>query len=80
MLPLVCNDANAILFMFDLTRPSTLNSIREWFRQARGFNRVRGAAQPRVCAARVQYSRHGAGPGCAARIVDAATSRRRRRC
>ena len=41
MLPLVCNDAHAILFMFDLSRKSTLNSIKEWFRQARGFNKVR---------------------------------------
>jgi len=40
MLPLVCNDAHAILFMFDLSRKSTLNSIKEWFRQARGFNKV----------------------------------------
>lgn len=40
MLPLVCNDAVAILFMFDLTRKSTLNSIKEWYRQARGFNKV----------------------------------------
>jgi GTPase SAR1 family protein len=41
MLPLVCNDAMAILFMFDLTRKSSLNSIKEWYRQARGFNKVR---------------------------------------
>jgi GTPase SAR1 family protein len=41
MLPLVCNDAHAILFMFDLSRKSTLNSVKEWFRQARGFNKVR---------------------------------------
>lgn len=41
MLPLVCNDAIAILFMFDLSRKSTLNSIKEWYRQARGFNKVR---------------------------------------
>ncbi|ODQ78884.1 hypothetical protein BABINDRAFT_172147 [Babjeviella inositovora NRRL Y-12698] len=40
MLPLVSNDAVAILFMFDLTRKSTLNSIKEWYRQARGFNRT----------------------------------------
>lgn len=40
MLPLVSNDAMAILFMFDLTRKTTLNSIKEWYRQARGFNRV----------------------------------------
>ncbi len=40
MLPLVCNDAVAILFMFDLTRKSTLNSIKEWYRQSRGFNKT----------------------------------------
>lgn len=39
MLPLVCNDAVAIFFMFDLTRRSTLLSIKEWYRQARGLNR-----------------------------------------
>jgi GTPase SAR1 family protein len=54
MLPLVCNDAVAILFMFDLTRKSTLNSIKEWYRQARGFNKVRfsqGRALLDLCAA-----------------------------
>ena len=40
MLPLVCNDAAAILFMFDLSRKSTLTSIKEWYRQARGLNRA----------------------------------------
>lgn len=35
MLPIVSNDAVAILFMFDLTRKSTLNSIKEWYRQVR---------------------------------------------
>lgn len=40
MLPLVSNDAVAILFMFDLTRKTTLNSVKEWYRQARGFNKV----------------------------------------
>ena len=40
MLPLVCNDAVAILFMFDLSRKTTLNSIKEWYRQARGFSKV----------------------------------------
>ena len=42
MLPLVCNDAVAILFMFDLSRKSTLNSVKEWYRQARGFNKASG--------------------------------------
>ncbi|VVT54889.1 uncharacterized protein SAPINGB_P004313 [Magnusiomyces paraingens] len=40
MLPLVSNEAVAILFMFDLTRKSTLNSVKEWYRQARGFNKT----------------------------------------
>jgi len=40
MLPLVSNDAVAILFMFDLTRKQTLNSIKEWYRQTRGFNKT----------------------------------------
>ncbi len=30
MLPLVCNDAVAVLFMFDLSRKSTLNSVKDW--------------------------------------------------
>lgn len=40
MIPLVCADASAILFMFDLTRRITLQSIKEWYRQARGFNQM----------------------------------------
>lgn len=40
MIPLVCADAAAILFMFDLTRRVTLASIKEWYRQARGFNQM----------------------------------------
>ncbi|KAI7907193.1 GTPase Spg1 [Cokeromyces recurvatus] len=39
MLPLVCSDAVAILFTFDLSRKSTLNGLREWYRQARGLNK-----------------------------------------
>ena len=40
MLPLVCNDAVAMFFMFDLSRKSTLMNVKEWYRQARGLNRV----------------------------------------
>lgn len=40
MLPLVANDAVAVLFMFDLSRKSTLNSIKDWYRQSRGFNKT----------------------------------------
>eukprot|EP00802_Teleaulax_amphioxeia_P019268 Tamp_19495.p1 GENE.Tamp_19495~~Tamp_19495.p1 ORF type:complete len:216 (-),score=61.29 Tamp_19495:397-1044(-) len=43
MLPLVCNDAAAILFMFDLSRIDTLNAVKEWYRQARGFNKTASA-------------------------------------
>ncbi len=38
MLPLVCNDAVALLFMFDLSRKSTLTSIKNWYKQARMLN------------------------------------------
>lgn len=40
MLPMVCRDAAAILIMFDLTRRSTLHSVKEWFLQARGCNKT----------------------------------------
>jgi len=40
MLPLVCNESVAIFFMFDLSRKSTLNSVKEWYRQARTFNKT----------------------------------------
>jgi GTP-binding protein of the ras superfamily involved in termination of M-phase len=40
MLPLVCNDAVCIFFMFDLSRKSTLLSVKEWYRQARGLNQT----------------------------------------
>eukprot|EP00164_Ancoracysta_twista_P000207 GFYU01000299.1.p1 GENE.GFYU01000299.1~~GFYU01000299.1.p1 ORF type:complete len:205 (+),score=54.69 GFYU01000299.1:125-739(+) len=39
MLPLVCNDAVCILFMFDLSRKGTLSSIKDWYRQARNLNK-----------------------------------------
>ena len=39
MLPLVCNDAAAVLLMFDLSRPETLDAVREWHRKARALNR-----------------------------------------
>jgi GTP-binding protein of the ras superfamily involved in termination of M-phase len=39
MLPLVCNDAHAIFFMFDLTRRSTLSSVKGWYRQCRVLNK-----------------------------------------
>lgn len=39
MLPLVCNDALVILFMFDLSKRSTLTGIKEWYRQVRGLNK-----------------------------------------
>lgn len=40
MLSLVCNESAAILFMFDLSRKATLNSVKEWYRQARGYNKT----------------------------------------
>merc|ERR1739841_56127 len=40
MLPLVCNDAIALLFMFDLSRKGTLTSIKNWYKQARLLNKT----------------------------------------
>eukprot|EP00299_Pterocystis_sp_00344_P006413 c1824_g1_i1.p1 GENE.c1824_g1_i1~~c1824_g1_i1.p1 ORF type:complete len:216 (+),score=59.84 c1824_g1_i1:38-649(+) len=40
MLPLVCNDASAVLFMFDLSRKQTLTSVKEWYRQVRSLNKT----------------------------------------
>lgn len=40
MLPLVCNDAVALLFMFDLSRKSTLTSVKNWYKQARVLNKT----------------------------------------
>lgn len=42
MVPIACNDAVAILFMFDLTRPGSLDSIKEWFKTSRKENKVCG--------------------------------------
>ena len=39
MLPMVCVDAVAVLFLFDLTNRATLTSVREWYRQVRGINK-----------------------------------------
>ncbi|KAJ4829100.1 hypothetical protein Tsubulata_049172 [Turnera subulata] len=39
-LPIACKDSVAILFMFDLTSRCTLNSVVEWYNQARKWNRT----------------------------------------
>ncbi|KAA8526956.1 hypothetical protein F0562_008815 [Nyssa sinensis] len=38
--PLACKDAVAILFMFDLTSRCTLNSVIEWYSEARKWNQT----------------------------------------
>jgi GTP-binding protein of the ras superfamily involved in termination of M-phase len=38
MLPLVTNDADAILFLFDLERKSTIVGIKEWYLNSRQYN------------------------------------------
>jgi len=35
----VCENASCILFVFDLSRPHTLNSIKDWHRKARAVNK-----------------------------------------
>ena len=56
MLPLVCNDAAAILFTFDLSRIATLNNVKEWYPPppprrvcVRGFKRVCASERERLC-------------------------------
>merc|ERR1712176_819266 len=53
MLPLVCNDAVAILFMFDLSRKGTLTSVKEWYRQVRKLNQT---AVPILVGTKLIYS------------------------
>ncbi|KAH7581199.1 Ras family [Nakaseomyces glabratus] len=38
MLPIATLGSSVIILLFDLTRPETLNSIKEWYRQALGLN------------------------------------------
>eukprot|EP01103_Thecamoeba_quadrilineata_P000457 TRINITY_DN10397_c0_g1_i1.p1 TRINITY_DN10397_c0_g1~~TRINITY_DN10397_c0_g1_i1.p1 ORF type:complete len:206 (-),score=23.84 TRINITY_DN10397_c0_g1_i1:106-723(-) len=38
MLPIVCNEALVLFFMFDLSRKLTLASVREWYGKARSYN------------------------------------------
>lgn len=52
MLPLVCNDAIALLFMFDLSRKQTLTSIKNWYKQARLLNKT---AQPFLIGTKYDY-------------------------
>jgi len=39
LMPLVCNDARVLLFVFDLTSKQSLLLLREWYRHARTENR-----------------------------------------
>jgi len=39
LMPLVCDDAKALLFVFDLTRKKSLAVIRDWYTQARKENK-----------------------------------------
>lgn len=39
MLEIVCTDSYVLLFMFDLCRPNTLSSIKDWFVNARKLNK-----------------------------------------
>ena len=47
MMPMCCNDALAILFIFDLSRKSTLASIRKWFKESRRYSKARRPHLPR---------------------------------
>ncbi len=39
MLPMVCVDAVAVCFIFDLTSLPSLSSIKDWYKQVRGLNK-----------------------------------------
>jgi len=39
LMPLACDDAKVLLFVFDLTRKKSLSLIREWYKEARKENR-----------------------------------------
>ena len=38
MLPLAAVGSSVIIFLFDLARPKTLKSIKDWYRQSKGLN------------------------------------------
>lgn len=40
MLPMVCADAVAILFLFDLTNSASLSSVKAWYKEVRRLNRT----------------------------------------
>ena len=40
MMDIVCNGADVILFMFDLTRIMTLEDIKDWYKNARKLNKT----------------------------------------
>jgi hypothetical protein len=40
MLPAVCEESAILLFMFELTRPYSLYSIKDWWRKTRKFTKV----------------------------------------
>lgn len=40
MLPMVCVDAVAMLFLFSLDKPESLDSVKEWYRQVRALNQT----------------------------------------
>jgi GTP-binding protein of the ras superfamily involved in termination of M-phase len=40
MLPLVCNEAQCILYLFDLSRKSTLASVKQWYKESRKLNKT----------------------------------------
>ena len=38
MLPVCCDSAHAMIFMFDLSTPSSLNALRDWYKAAWQYN------------------------------------------
>lgn len=46
LLPIVCESSVAVVFMFDLTRRESLESIKTWYKQVRAINKT---AIPFLC-------------------------------
>lgn len=40
LMPLVCQDAHVLLFIFDLSRKATLSSVKGWYKKARKYNKA----------------------------------------
>jgi GTP-binding protein of the ras superfamily involved in termination of M-phase len=55
LLPIVCESSVAVVFMFDLTRRESLESIKTWYKQVRAINKT---AIPFLCGTKFDLFNH----------------------